>query len=237
MENIFILNKLEKDVLNMLSDKLLDISINHDTDTYLYTATLFGIYIPDRLRTFIQDFKNNKLKDDVFIIKNLPIDDITQDNNTHFIGENTKLSRCQAILNQSIGEMVAYEAETDGNFFQDIIPNKQLKYTQNNLDSNIELELYAEHAVSNLKPDYISLACLKEDNNIKIYYNREHYILEKGDLIILNNNKLVDRKFIFTLKINDSDIFIIRSFMIHHLNQLKDKTKETNERIVKTLFS
>ena len=236
MENIFILNELEKDVLNMLSDKLLDISINHDTDTYLYTATLFGIYIPDSLRTFIQDFKNNKLKDDIFIIKNLPINDITQDNNTPFIGENTKLSRCQAIINQSIGEMVAYEAETDGNFFQDIIPNKQLKDTQNNLNSNIELKLYSENAVSNLKPDYISLACLKEDNNIKIY-NREHYILEKGDLIILNNNKLVDGKFIFTPKIDGSDIFIIRSFMIHHLNQLKDKTKESNDRIVKTLFS
>lgn len=318
MENIFILNNLEKDVLNMLSNKLLDISINHDTCTYLNSATLLTTYIPDRLRTFIQYFKNEKLKNDIFIIKNLPVDEniITPENNKSYIGENTKLSRCQAIINQCIGEMIAYESESDGHLFQDMVPNKQLKDTQTSLGSDTELELHTEQAFSTLKPDYLSLACLKKDNNAKTYYlhlnhildnitneekmelekklwnigvdlsfvmngcsskergpvsiiqnnnlifdqdlmkgttdnandlikkiiniyygYREHYIIEKGDLLILNNNKLVHGRSNFKAKFDGTDRFIIRSFIIHSLKKIKDKTKESNDRIVRTVFS
>ena len=318
MENIFILNNLEKNVLDMLSNKLLDVSVNHDTNIYMNRSILYGMSIPDRLRTFIQDFKNEKLKNDILIIKNLPVDEniITPENNKSYIGENTKLSRCQAIINQSIGDMIAYESESDGHLFQDMVPNKQLRGTQTSLGSDTELELHTEQAFSTLKPDYLSLACLKEDNNAKTYYlhlnhildnitdeekavleknlwkigvdlsfvmngcsseergpisiiqnnnlvfdqdlmkgttrnaddlikkiiniyyeNREHYILEKGDLLILNNNKLVHGRSNFNAKFDGTDRFIIRSFIIHSLKKIKDKTKESNDRIVRTVFS
>ena len=87
MENIFILNNLEKNVLDMLSNRLLNVSVNHDTNIYMNKAILYGMSIPDRLRTFIQDFKNEKLKNDILIIKNLPVDEniITPESNKSYM--------------------------------------------------------------------------------------------------------------------------------------------------------
>ena len=318
MENIYILNKFEKDVLNMLSYKLPDKKLQENTSAFLQKATLLGMYLPEDLRTFIHNFKSGKLKNDIFIIKNLPVDkDITTpDKNTFFVGENTKLSRCQAIINQCVGEMVAYEAEAHGHLFQDMVPNKLLKDSQTSLGSNTELELHTEQAFSDVKPDYLSLACLKGDMHAKTYYlhlnyilknisieerellenklwnigvdlsfvmngcsseergplsiiqnnqlvfdqdlmkgttlqanelikkiidiyykNREHYILKTGDLLILNNNKLVHGRSDFQAKFDGTDRFIIRSFIINSLDKIKNKTKDTNDRIVKTMHS
>ena len=193
MENIYILNKFEKDVLNMLSYKLYDKKLQGNTSAFLQKATLLGMYLPEDLRTFIENFKSGKLENDIFIIKNLPVDkDITTpEKNTFFIGENTKLSRCQAIINQCIGEMVAYEAEADGHLFQDMMPNKLLKDSQTSLGSNTELELHTEQAFSDVKPDYLSLACLKGDMQAKTYYLHLNHILEN---ISIEEKELLENK-------------------------------------------
>ena len=59
--------------------------------------------------------------------------------------------------------MVSYEAEGNGRLFQDMVPNKELALSQTSLGSKKELELHTEQAFSEMRPDYLSLACLKGD--------------------------------------------------------------------------
>jgi len=85
----------------------------------------------------------------------------TPNSNGECIGEKTTLARIQAILMAVIGEMVAYEAEGYGRLFQDVIPIKQMETIQTSVGSNTELEIHTEQAFSELRPDILSLACLR----------------------------------------------------------------------------
>jgi L-asparagine oxygenase len=61
------------------------------------------------------------------------------------------------------GEMIAYEGEGYGRIFQDIVPMRNMANNQTSLGSNIELEIHTEQAFSDLRPDILSLACLRGD--------------------------------------------------------------------------
>ena len=97
-----------------------------------------------------------------FLHKGFPVDDLTEptpENNKHNLGGTKKLARVQERL---VGNLVSYEAEANGSLFQDIVPNKYMADTQTSLGS-AELEIHTEQAFSNLRPDVISLACLRGD--------------------------------------------------------------------------
>jgi L-asparagine oxygenase len=65
--------------------------------------------------------------------------------------------------------MIAYEAEGDGRLFQDMVPKRAAAATQTSLSSKVELELHTEQAFSDLRPDWISLACAREHPGADTY--------------------------------------------------------------------
>jgi len=65
--------------------------------------------------------------------------------------------------------MIAYEAEGHGRLFQDIVPNPSMSTAQTSLGSQIELEIHTEQAFSNLRPDFLGLACLRGDPDAYTY--------------------------------------------------------------------
>ena len=102
----------------------------------------------------------------------------TPPDNSHKIGEQTLLARIQSILLHSMGEILSYEAEGYGRLFQDIVPNEKMKNKQTSLGSNQELEIHTEQAFSLLRPDILSLACLRGDVNAFTYILPVQTILE-----------------------------------------------------------
>ena len=90
-------------------------------------------------------------------------------NNNQKIGETTNLAKIQGILISTIGELVAYEAEGYGKLFQDIIPMKSLETKQTSVSSGTELEIHTEQAFSKLRPDILSLACIRGDPDAFTY--------------------------------------------------------------------
>uniref|UniRef100_A0A6C0D7B5 TauD/TfdA-like domain-containing protein n=1 Tax=viral metagenome TaxID=1070528 RepID=A0A6C0D7B5_9ZZZZ len=90
-------------------------------------------------------------------------------NNNEKIGETTNLAKIQGILISTIGELVAYEAEGHGKLFQDIIPMKSMEKKQMSLSSGAELEIHTEQAFSKLRPDILSLACIRGDPDAFTY--------------------------------------------------------------------
>jgi L-asparagine oxygenase len=117
------------------------------------------------------------------VISNLPVSDRpkTPDDNRSHIGETTTLATIQAICNESLGYMVAYEAEGAGRLFQDMVPARASTRTQTSLSSAVELEVHTEQAFSALRPDYLSLACLQGDPNARTYIFRARDILLSVD--------------------------------------------------------
>jgi len=93
----------------------------------------------------------------------------TPDNNNSKIGEKTILARIQSIFLNCIGEMISYEAESYGRLFQDVVPVKQLEREQTSVGSNTELEIHTEQAFSKLRPDILSLSCIRGDREALTY--------------------------------------------------------------------
>jgi L-asparagine oxygenase len=140
------------------------------------------IHIQKRLSSFI--YSKGTSKTGFLLIRGCPEEIIlpnTPPDNTHKIGETTRLARIQSLFMHVMGEMVAYEAEGYGRLFQDVVPTKQMATDQTSLGSHKELEIHTEQAFSHLKPDILSLACLRGDHAALTYILPVQSILENMD--------------------------------------------------------
>lgn len=123
--------------------------------------------IPERiLNHFSRIYENGYI-----LFRNFPIDYLgkTPEDNTESLGEQTQIAKIQGILLHVLGEMIAYEAEGDGHLFQDIVPVKKMATLQTSVGSNKELEIHTEQAFSELRPDFLSLACIRGDSKAFTY--------------------------------------------------------------------
>jgi L-asparagine oxygenase len=139
--------------------------------------------VPQRIKNVLNDFAENGTKTGFLLFKNINFDNIvldsnfpismtlpkTPENNNNKIGETTLLARIQSILINVISEMISYEAEGYGRLFQDIIPIKKMENEQTSVSSNTELEIHTEQAFSKLRPDILSLACIRGDPIAQTY--------------------------------------------------------------------
>jgi L-asparagine oxygenase len=170
--------------------------------------------LPPRIKNALTNFAEKGSETGFLLIQGIPIqpDTIpkTPEGNQYKLGETTTLAKIQAILVSAIGDMIAYEAECYGNLFQDVVPLRTMEKAQTSLGSNTELEIHTEQAFSKLKPDILSLACLRGDpdafthifpvqtilNNLTIEENallREPLWYTGVDLSFkLNNNEFID---------------------------------------------
>lgn len=321
MEIVIILSEEEKTEFIELTKPLYNISPSEEMNLYLSLAKYASEKIPTRIKKLLDEFLKNTTKSDVLLFKNIPYDKniVTPENNQYHTGENTILSKIQAIINEYIGEMVGYESEGYGRLFQDMVPNKKLSVTQTSLGSKVELELHTEQAFSELRPDFLSLACLKGDTSAKTYYfhidqivkqmtneemnylkqkkwmigidqsfvmngcsselrgplsiitenennhqlvfdqdlmfgiteeatqllmkiidlyylYRKEVTLNPGEILILNNKKLVHGRSSFSPKFDGNDRFIIRSFIMNDIKCINNKTID-KQRIISAKYS
>ena len=79
-----------------------------------------------------------------------------------------------------------YEGEGYGRLFQDMVPKKSLSHTQTSLGSNVELEIHTEQAFSELRPDILTLGCLRGDENAITYILPVNIILNQMDEAKIN---------------------------------------------------
>jgi L-asparagine oxygenase len=105
----------------------------------------------------------------------------TPPNNNYKVGEKLTLSKMQAILLSFISNIVSYEAEGYGRIFQDIVPDIKMSDQQSSVGSSKELEIHTEQAFSKLKPDFLSLSCIRGDYNAFTYILPVHIILSNLD--------------------------------------------------------
>ena len=127
--------------------------------------------LPQRIIDKLMHFKKYGSETGFLLIKTLPIINApeTPPGNNYKIGQNTALASIQSMLMHVIGDIIAYEAEGYGRIFQDVVPIQSMATVQTSLGSNTELEIHTEQAFSKLRPDILSLACLRGDYSAFTY--------------------------------------------------------------------
>ena len=157
-------------ILKELAKKI-HIEPSENPDLFCQEAKALSMDIPKRVRDHLQEFILNGSETGFFLLKSGPTTNNppTPPGNSFKVGEKTELAKIQAILIQSIGEMIAYEAEGYGRLFQDVVPIHKMAKEQTSMGSNVELEIHTEQAFSELRPDILSLACIRGDLSANTY--------------------------------------------------------------------
>lgn len=178
---MFTPNDNEITILISLANQL-TISPSDKPDVFCKLAKSLSDELPIRLKQTLKDFIFVGTENEFLLIDGLasaicPLAD-TPANNSLKVGEKTTLAKIQAICMSYMGEMIAYEAEGHGRLFQDVVPTQCMEKEQTSLGSNTELEIHTEQAFSDLKPDILSLACLRGDPAALTYILPVKSILE-----------------------------------------------------------
>jgi len=163
------------DDLNTLLDlaKQLTTDPSENPNEFCKQAKNLSDSLPIEMKKALNDFIHVGNNNEYLLITGLEksIENLveTPSNNSSKIGEKTNLAKIQAICLSYMSEIIAYEAEGYGRLFQDMVPIKSMEREQTSVGSTTELEIHTEQAFSELKPDILSLACLRGDANALTY--------------------------------------------------------------------
>lgn len=181
MDSDFYFAQYEVEIIIGLANNIF-VSPSANPDVFCKQARELSTLLPNRIKTILRDFVNSGSPNGFLLFPGFRCADnilpTTPVDNMHKIGEKTILSRIQAIFISFIGEMIAYQAEGYGRLFQDVIPVKSMASNQTSVGSNVELEIHTEQAFSTLRPDFLSLACLRGDKDAFTYILPVQYILD-----------------------------------------------------------
>lgn len=162
----------EVEILINLSDNIC-YSPSQNPNEFCQQVKKLSEFVPTRIKSMLNYFVENSSPQGFILFKITHFLDFnlspTPSTNKYKIGEKTILAKIQSLLVNVIGEMIAYEAEGYGRLFQDVVPDKLMENNQTSIGSNKELEIHTEQAFSKLRPDFLSLACLRGDKNALTY--------------------------------------------------------------------
>jgi L-asparagine oxygenase len=137
-------------------------------ELYCLMAKAMSYELPEHVSVALEQFAcqgmTDGAQDGFLLFRTRSVEEVppTPEDNKQRLGERTRLAWIQSVLASAMGDLVAYEAEGGGGLFQDIVPNYRQRHQQTSLGS-AELEIHTEQAFSPLRPDILSLACLRGD--------------------------------------------------------------------------
>lgn len=166
---------LTNEEVNILKTLAKKVKFSPSLQSHMFCKEITSLLreIPETIYNSFIHFKKYGSKTGCILLHITPDNDTilppTPDSNQYQLGETTELSKIQAICMTIMGTMVSYEAEGYGNLFQDVVPVKSMLNQQASTGSNFELEIHTEQAFSQLRPDILSLSCLRGDPNAFTY--------------------------------------------------------------------
>lgn len=186
MEPVVEFTKEENKILFALASQMVaDPSSQKEAYLFCQQAKIASSYLTQRIRDVLNHFITHGSPTGYLLFRGIDLDNIeipsTPPGNQYHLGEKTALAKIQSILVSAVSEMIAYEAEGYGRLFQDVVPIQQMAGEQTSLGSHQELEIHTEQAFSNLRPDLLSLACLRGDSAAFTYVLPVGKIVENLD--------------------------------------------------------
>ena len=174
-EEVLILESLAREVTASPSD---------EAELFCQQVKSLSARVPERIRKDLAVFAERGCPNGFFLIKGCRVDDEalgpTPAGNIYKRGEATLLARIQAIIVSACNnaDMIAYEAEGYGRLFQDVVPIQAMAKMQTSVGSGVELEIHTEQAFSRIRPDLLSLACLRGDPKANTHIFPVQFILD-----------------------------------------------------------
>lgn len=164
--------EISKEELEILSSILSEtITVLPSEYPEIFCSQIKQIPLPEPIQEHLTNFARNGSESGFILFQNILEPNLprTPPGNHYHVGETTILSKIQGVMMSKMCEMIAYEAEGYGKLYQDILPIYSMASVQTSVGSNTELEIHTEQAFSQLRPDMISLACLRGDINAFTY--------------------------------------------------------------------
>ena len=164
--------EISKKDLEILSNAISEtITVLPSEEPEIFCSQIKQIPIPEPIQERLTNFARNGSESGFILFQNILEPNLprTPPGNHYHVGETTILSKIQGVMMSKMSEMIAYEAEGYGKLYQDILPIYSMASVQTSVGSNTELEIHTEQAFSQLRPDIISLACLRGDINAFTY--------------------------------------------------------------------
>ena len=164
--------EISKKDLEILSNAISEtITVLPSEEPEIFCSQIKQIQIPEPIQERLTNFARNGSESGFILFQNILEPNLprTPPGNHYHVGETTILSKIQGVMMSKMCEMIAYEAEGYGKLYQDILPIYSMASVQTSVGSNTELEIHTEQAFSQLRPDIISLACLRGDINAFTY--------------------------------------------------------------------
>jgi L-asparagine oxygenase len=125
--------------------------------------------LPHKMLSLIREFKANPNISPVLLFRNLPVDDDLP--STPFDGK-LKICKksfiseaCLTGFSQIIGDLYGYNDEKEGELIQNVFPIKGREKSNSGEGSNVRFYFHFDNAYFRLRPDYLSLYCLRSDHD------------------------------------------------------------------------
>jgi L-asparagine oxygenase len=166
-------NKEKENIVLLAKQITADPSL--DPDLFCRESKVVSTQLPNSVLETMRHFALSGSPSGIFVsdFQSFLTEEITPDTpntNQGQIGSHTLLAKIQSLLIHAMNaDMMAYEAEGYGHLFQDVVPIKAMAENQTSNGSHKELEIHTEQAFSKLRPDILSLACLRGDTNALTY--------------------------------------------------------------------
>lgn len=165
------LTAMERAEIAALAGKLADTPPQAlDDPKWMSAARSTSADLPSRVREIVREYRHDPGPDGLLLIRNLPVEESAL-RPTPTVPESvervaTAAAAVQVLIAQELGEVCAYRAEKTGALVQNVVPVPGQEDMQGNAGS-VMLEMHVENAFHELRPDYISLLCLRNDHDNK----------------------------------------------------------------------
>ncbi|MEQ4304949.1 TauD/TfdA family dioxygenase [Plantactinospora sp. B6F1] len=138
-------------------------------DNRLVAETVAGSrYLPADLVTSLARFRWESTDHGALLIRGMPLDDelppTPSDRRSLPLPDLPISTLAQLIVLAQLGDLIAYAGEKGGALVQDIVALRGLENHQENVGS-VLLELHTENGFHPTKPDFVTLLCLRPDQD------------------------------------------------------------------------
>lgn len=168
------LSEFDKSLVRKLTGPILknDVGFNFDDADFLKNLPIVSSQLPERIISFLNEFKYNPPEEGYCIVSTGEIDtktlgqtpghwDLTTNNDTCSDAV-MAMCLCATIL----GDIFGWQTQQDGRVIHDILPIKKYEDDQLGCGSREELTWHTEDAFHELRGDYLIMMCLRNNDQI-----------------------------------------------------------------------